>query len=691
MLFHRDRPQCGFGYEQIQLTRFMNLAASHSILVQVKSQTEAERIIGLCRDAFTTIRAHRITSENDLLEHIKDAENWQLLITDNLHPEVSLPYALDTLKAHDVDLPVLLMANSMPDEAKKQALQLGVCDIVEKEDDGLLLHAADREIHNTLARRQAKSLQAALNELQERADKLMSDTDDAIAYVADGILIESNQQFAEAFGYNSHEDLDCASMIDLVCDDDQETFKAFLRAFSKGEIDKNSLGFSALKNDDDTFNALIHLSQTSLDGEPCIQINLAATNPNDTEAAASTDDAATGLPNRYALIEALKIAALQHAGKATLALFAIDDFDKHEGELQLSGCDALIKDLASEISKTLTVESIGRVGDDKIAALCLKQPEKVLPESEKLLEALDQHISDIQGRSVQYSCSIALMKLPNIEPAVLLDNAVSGLYDIRRQKGKNAVDIYTPLEKKPSKQAVSSQDSFDDIVASGAMQIMYQPIMSLHGDEVENYEVTVDIFKPELLDGMDLNKLDRWCLIESTKALAAHITNGHNTRLLINLSQAALLDESLAPWVKVALKAANLKPGSVTLQFAEEDVKNHLKQAAGNFGIFKAQQVPVSINRFGDESEPDKLLKHVSPDFLRFTPALTELLTNGEDTTPLKKLLSQVNEMGIKTILPDIQNASSLATCWQLGTHYIQGAYLQLPTPEMNYEFAELG
>ena len=669
---------------------FMTLNPSHSILIQVKSQPEADRIVGLLRDSLKNIRAHRITSENDLLDHLKEADQWHLLISDNLHPEVSLPYALEAIDQQAVDLPVVLLASEMSDASRQQLIGMGISDIIDKARDWLFVHAARREMQNTLARRSAKHLQTELEALQKRADQLMSETDEAIAYVADGILIDSNKTFADAFGYDDIDELECASLIDLVSDSDQDTFKHFLRAFAKGDIDHNSLTFNALKANDETFSAQIQLSQTALDGEPCIQINLQTAAAADAQTQAIAEDSATALPNRYALSEQLSLSALQHANKATLAVFSVDDFALHQSELLVSGTDLLMKDLAEQITQQLPMETLARIGDGMLGGISLQSPDALLEACEPFLKALDNHISDIDGRSVQYSCSISLQKLTNIDASKMLDNMVAGLCQLRESQPKSTAAIFSPQEKKPTPQDVSSADSFEDIIEAGAVRIMYQPIMSLHGDEMENYEVSIDSEDPALIDSLDKSKLDRWLLLESTKALAAHYNSGHKTRLIINLTQAGLLDEGLPSWLKVALKAANLPQGSVVLQFDEVDVKNHLKQAMANFATFKSQNGQVSINRFGSGQEPEKLLKHLNPDFLRFDPKYTELLTSGGDTGDLKEIMTQVNEQGIKTVLPEVQNASVLASSWQLGTHYIQGSYLQVPTPEMNYEFTEL-
>ncbi len=178
--------------------------------------------------------------------------------------------------------------------------------------------------------------------------------------------------------------------------------------------------------------------------------------------------------------------------------------------------------------------------------------------------------------------------------------------------------------------------------------------------------------------------MDRWIILETTKALSIHRTNGHNTRLIINLTSNALLDDSIAAWLGVAIKAANLSSDLLTFQFREDDVKNNLKSAIKTIGALRSAKFRVSVGEFGCDEDPFKLLKHVALDFVKFHTSLST------DSKALKTLIQDAKENHLQTIVPEVDNASMLASMWQMGTHYIQGSYLQLPSAEMNFEFAEL-
>src|SRR5210317_1541386 len=120
---------------------------NYNVLIQLKSQNEAERIISLFRGAGMAVRAHRITSEPDFKEQLDDGV-WDLLVVDNRHPEVSLPFNIETLKEKEIDLPIILTTDDYSPETIERAFKQGIQDVIDSKADGHFIHAAQREMDN---------------------------------------------------------------------------------------------------------------------------------------------------------------------------------------------------------------------------------------------------------------------------------------------------------------------------------------------------------------------------------------------------------------------------------------------------------------------------------------------------------------------------------------------------------------
>lgn len=663
--------------------------SNYNVLMQVQSQNESERLISIFRSGGMAVRVHRVTSEEDFNESIEDS-NWDLLIVDNRHPEVSLQYSLTVIKKQQRDIPVLLLTDETSKDIREQAFKFGIQDVVNKNDNIHFVHAALREMQSARRRHQSEHLSFEFQELKKRADSLLEASDDAIVYVSDGIIIKLNEKFAQIFAYTVDE-LDCASIIDLVAEEDRDKFKTFFRHFMQSTTAQTELSVKGISKDKKAVAATFVFSRSAVDGEPCIQLTIADENKN-TAAVSSGIDEFTALLNRHSLCEKISALGLQ-IGKsipsASMMLYRLDGGNDLLDDVGFSGLDTLIKDLA-KILDNKEGASIARLGDDSIAILVKKSTEKALKEALDDLKRIEAHICELQGRTYQYTCSCAVVALSTRSPALIIDQAYEGLSLIREKHGKNNADIYAPAQVK-STVDIETIGNIDELIEQGMFKLLYQPLMSLHGDTKENYEVTFwlaseqgNTYPDALLKKAANTKLDRWVILEATKALSLHRANGHETQILINLSANALIDDSLVPWLGVAIKAANLIPEMLTIQFREEDVKNNLKAAIKIVGALRNAKFRVSLGHFGADDEPFKLLKHFALDNVKLHESLNA------NSQLLKQVIDAAKENHLHTIVPDVDNASMLASMWQLGTDYICGSYLQLPSEKMDFEFAEL-
>lgn len=673
---------------------------NYNVLIQVQSQNEAERIIGMFRSAGLATRAHRVTSEEDLTDSLKN-DGWDLLVADNRHPQVSLPFSLEGLKKFKKDTPVILITDDLSAETQERAFKAGIQDVIDKAAEKHFIHAAKREMENAHQRSKTAVLEKEFAELTQRAEQLLSSSDDAIAYVADGIIMKCNDAFAEIFGYRT-EQLDCASIIDLVAAADHNKFKNFFRLFGKGDMEKAELVFQAVKNTKENFDAFITLSNSSIDNEPCTQINISNNSAGSAGnvSGAGTLDTATELFNRYYLADQIASTAMQVNNgvfSASLMVYAIDDSQNLLNDIYLSGLDALIKDLATHLHNQLNSgELIARLGDDSIAVILQQKPDAALKLAKDTLKTIEKHICELDGRTLQYTCTCVVLHLNNKNAMQMMDNCIEGIGNTRLKKSKNSAEIFTPAVKQAPAIGANDIANIEEALEQGVFKLLYQPMMSLQGDARENYEATMwmndagkDVYPAALIQSAKNSKLDRWIILECTKALSLHHASGHNSRLTVNLTLNALMDEGLAAWLKVAIKAANLTNEFLVFQFQEEDIRNNLKAAIKAITALREAKFQVSLKNFGKETEPFKLLNHIKLDMVRIDAHFTESIAKG-DTTELKSLITQAKELSIQTMLPEVDNAGALATLWQLGTHYIQGSYLQNPSPVMNYEFTDI-
>src|SRR3546814_4743281 len=97
-------------------------------------------------------------------------------------------------------------------------------------------------------RRALRSLEARVRETERRCDTLIESSRDPIAYVHQGTHIRANSAYLEMFGYESFEDLEGMSLLDLVAPQHVEDFKQLLKDLAKRSEEHTSELQSLMRN-----------------------------------------------------------------------------------------------------------------------------------------------------------------------------------------------------------------------------------------------------------------------------------------------------------------------------------------------------------------------------------------------------------------------------------------------------------
>lgn len=681
------------------------------LLLINESENEGERLVSVFRNAGRVARAHRASSADDLYSSLEN-EQWDLLIANDKHPEISVEQCLEQLSKLDTDLPVIIIRDDS--NAAITAMEKGASDVVATEDDQRLIFASFRELNNLDKRRELAIIQGKLDEAETRSEQLMSQSQDAIAYVADGMLISVNPLFATRFGYGDVDDLDCLPIVDLIALSNHEKFKSLLKTQINSTGGTTDFPFTGLDEQGQEFSAAMQLTNAVYDGDDCIQISI-----KDEIAAKSGSgggnvdhDPVTGLYSQQFFNRQLASFHKQaSAGNsiASLLYLGLDNYTALRAKQGLATTENVLKDLAQFIAgQTDDSQFLSHYFDD---AFCLlledTGAEKSQEFARKLCKSVEGHIIEVDGQSIQCTLSIGIVVVDNQAPEEPIDlvNCVFSASEALRDGTGNDVSLYIPVrEKKSLGRAQGDEDldsTIEEHIEDGVFSIQFQPVVSLRGSSGDHYEVQLKIEEDgELTDVNDFlaklnfnevnTRLDRWIILEATKKLAIKREQGEDIRLFINQTANTLQDETLLPWLSVALKAGNLPPESLIFQFREEDINDCLKPATKFAKALRETGCHMSIAGYGSMAEPYKALTHLNASFVKIAPKYITDLTKTNDIDPLRQIVSKAAETETKSIISYVENASALASLWQIGVDFIQGEYMASPSDKMDYEFSDM-
>ena len=688
--------------------------ATVHLLILDPDQNDAESLVSLLRNSGKATRAHRITSEEDLEEALK-ANNWDLLLARDLDQEFNADDALAMIRRLDKDIPFVLLTEDDNRERTVAVMKAGAQDTVPFAHTDQLVLTVNRELSALDDRRRRRVLESHLREAEQRCQLLLESSKDAIAYINDGMHIYANQSYMEFLGYDDIDDLICIPVLDTLTPDSQDKYKEFMKAFAEQREDGMTMNCTARRSDDHELNVTMAVSAATYDGEACTQIVL---QPEHSDAELeeklrqiSSQDLMTGLFNRQYLMEALaeNIAkAGKHNESGALAYIALDNFMNLKTQVGIAGADLLLGDFANllkeQVDDTLTV---ARLSDDAFCLMCQPCDEKVMAEhSERIRKAIEDHLFDNNGRTLQFTVSIGIAAITENSPKAeeLLARAHTASSDVRKLEGHergNGVLVYNPAEY----ESLDENNSVEAILKAlddNRFKLLFQPIINLRGEGEEHYEAFVRMldkdeeevspydFLPPMGPADTAIKIDRWVILQTIKQLASHRSRGHDTRLFLNVTAETLQDKTFTSWLSVALKAARLPGDSLIFQLREGDANNYMKQAKEFAKAVHELHCKVSIAQFGCALNPFNTLKHIDTDYVKVDGSFTEEIQKNEEAREqVKEMVKTLQTSGKLTIIPLVENASVLATLWQAGVNYIQGYYLQAPVPEMNYDFGD--
>ena len=676
------------------------------LLILEDSQNEAERLVSLFRNAGRATRVHRLTSSEDLAEALQ--HGWDLLIAAPSSEHLAPGEAIAAIRRQAKDIPVIQLLDGNDSDDITEALALGAQDALPQGEDERLVLVAKRELANLEERRARRAAEVALREAEKRCQLLLESSVDAITYVHDGMHIYANRAYLELFDYQDAEELEGMPMIDLIAGGDQANFKDFLKHYQSVE-GSAELACAGIKANGQTFQARMSFSPATYDSEPCIQVVIRSESGNaeleEKLREISSQDLVTGLFNRNHFLELMDAAAeraVKFGQPASLAYIRVDRYAGLLADLGLAGIDLLLTDLANLLRAHFAEDAqLARFGDDVFTVLQAgKTPEQCEAVLGHLLKKVEGHLFDIGGRTAQTSLSIGVAGLnEKTAKAQEVVNRAQRCADELRDG--NALKLFDPADE------LAAAANRGNIVAMlqqalehNSFRLLFQPIISLRGDSFEHYEVLLRLLNPqgeEVPPSEFLNaataaglgeKIDRWVILNSIKLLADHRNKGHNTRLFVHLSSASLQDQTLLPWLSVALKAARLPSDALVLQLNEPDAIAYLKQAKALTQGLKELHCQVALSQFGCAVNPFNTLKHLSIDFVKLDGSFSQELSSADNQQALKALLASLHAQAKLTIVPFIETASVLAILWQAGVNYIQGHYLQGPSQSMDYDFS---
>ena len=681
-----------------------------------ESFNNEETVVKILRTAGYAAHSTRVEDDEDLIEALKKTTPDILLYSLGMEL-ISLEETIACLKENAKEpVPVIAINRKGHEGEIIKIMRAGARDLTDYETPAHLELVIIREVESFKAIKKLHKLEQTNKETEKRCASLLDSSRDAIAYIHEGMHVYSNESYLELFGFDASEDLEGMPILDMVGMDDRNTFKSFLREnFKDDSMETNKLQTSLRKSDSTEFNGEMEFSPATIDGEPCIQVIIRnQTNSAELEkqiALMSQKDSITGLYNRQFYLDSLdeKVSAAQSGKlKACTLLIHIDNFDNIKKEAGVSGSDQLLNEVSRVFEANINKDDIlAHFESNTFTIIAMNETSNSIEKyAQNIIKATQDYIGNINNKSINPTCSIGVAIIDENAPdsGEILLRSERALEEAE-SKGIGQLVVYQPKEGELTQKEIDAK-TVEDIkkaIKENRFVLHFQPIVSLHGDTDERYEVFVrlkndrgeivppnDFLPAAERTGMSTT-IDRFVLLNTITTLTKQWKNGKRTMFFVKLTPTSLTDTQLMTWLKEQLKKFNVPKNSLVFEVKESMAITSLKYTSELAKQLRELNCSFALDDFGAGSDPFMLLKHIPADYLKLERSFMENLSDSpENQETVKAITQKAMEMNKLTIAQCVEDATSLSVLWGMGINFIQGNFLQEPLPDLNYDFTSM-
>jgi diguanylate cyclase (GGDEF)-like protein/PAS domain S-box-containing protein len=686
------------------------------LIVIEESANDAEIILNSLRKARYPIRPRHVEDDEDLQKALTEHE-WDLVISVPQVGDFTCAQVCEMISSSKQDIPIIVLVDKPDGKNMSALLSAGAKQVIPSSNDGCLQIVVGRELENLFERRRRKHLEQLYKESQKHNKMLLESSRDAIAYVHDGMHIYANPSYLKMFDYKNMEDIEGLPIMDLVSLEDQVKFKEFMREFmTDDKEEERQMDLEGLKAGKKRFKLKMEVSHAIYDSERCIQVIIRdQSQSQELELKlkeVSRRDQLTGLFNRQYFIELLEKSlakAMETHTRSVLFYIELDNFESIRDNFGLGGADPIIQNVGKILHKLSQGGTLARFGENIFVLLLPdKDGKKYAIASElaqKMCKAIEASVTEIGNQSMVTTCSIGIAQVlaSATSPQDILTDAHTACGQASK-KGGNTYEIYKAVVKSEQGGMRTSDIAklIETAIEEKRLSLRYQPIVSLHGDNQEIYEVflrmvdangqpvpTGELFSTAEKANLSIN-LDKWVLEQSIKSLVEQEKKGHKTHLFIKLSDQAIRDENVLLFIRKLLKSTQIPGERIVIELSESTAISQIKLAKTFITQLKSFDCKSALEHFGTGLNSATTLKHLPVDYVKIDSSFSKgLSTNTENQTAVQDIVKLAHDSNKLIIAEAVEDANSLTILWQSEVDFAQGHYIQEPMEEMEFDFSD--
>jgi diguanylate cyclase (GGDEF)-like protein len=406
----------------------------------------------------------------------------------------------------------------------------------------------------------------------------------------------------------------------------------------------------------------------------------------------TTKDAATGLPNRSAMLKHLETAlATRRSRVVALALLDIDGFHEINDTLGRAGGDTMLAGIAERLTSALPSGArLGRFEDDEFAVLVSGDDAAAAAELGAVLSAALAAPFHID-QTWQISASIGVVQAPEDGTGAdeLSRRATLALRDAKAS-GRGAVRRFAPHIQQDRAERRFLLRELDAAIQNQAFDVHYQPVVAADGGAMLGVEallrwshptrgaIAPSVFIPLAEESGLMLKLGEMVL---HRALA-DAARWPNLFVSVNLSPVQIRGRGLVELVGSVLASSGVAASRVVLEVTEGILIDNPEQAQITLEALRALGVATALDDFGSGYSSLSYLQKFPFDRLKIDRAFVASLgTTGNSGAIIQSIVTLGHALGMKVLAEGIETNEQRVLLRLAGCDEMQGYLFAKPCP----------
>ena len=598
------------------------------------------------------------------------------------------------------DIPLLVIRPALTEALSAEDMTQGARDSLTLEN---LVRAHAVIMRELQAFRMERALRETLRSAQEyrkQLETVMTRSNDAIAQVQEGILVDANRSWLDLIGVPDVDMVAGQPVMDFFDDSTHLALKGALVACMQGRWSDRSLQARMLTADGGSLDLELVLTLGERDGEACVRLMVPTQQRKSEDVVTDLAEAVkrnprSGLLYRTPLLEAMqkRVGQAMQAGSRYLVYIRPDNFARLERELGVMRSEELVVALATLVRTQLApADLLGHFSGAGLLALIERGNSRDAELwAERLVEKVHRHEFTVGDRQIRATVCVGLAVLPGSEDK--LEATIGDAVEAVRRGRKRGGNQLCTIAQTDADARVQAYDAIwvkhiRAALAENRFRLVQQPIASLAGGAESMFDMLVrlldkqgkEVLPSEFMPAAERNELvpliDRWVLA----AAARFALRSKPGCLFVRISRTSALDASLAPWLKGQLATLGLEPKRLCIQITEEVAARHPAEVRQQARALKDVGLRFALEHFGIGIDPMSLLDTLPLDFVKIDGSLMQGLTGDELLqSKVASLIDAVRSREVETIAERVEDANTMAVLWQLGVQHLQGFLIQAP------------